>query len=65
VTEQFILNEGLATAAEMERWRADAVLQVEEAVATVQREPAPDPDTEDWCALSTRGLGDSYDGGCH
>ena len=64
VTEQFILNEGLATAAEMERWRADAVLQVEEAVATAQREPAPDPDAEDWCALSTRGLGDSYDGGC-
>jgi len=65
VTEQFILGEGLATAAELERWRAETVLQVEETVATVQREPAPDPDAEDWCALSTRRLGDVYDGGCH
>jgi pyruvate dehydrogenase E1 component alpha subunit/2-oxoisovalerate dehydrogenase E1 component alpha subunit len=65
VTEQFILAEGLATAPELERWRAATVQQVEEAVATVQREPAPDPDTEEWCALSTRRLGDAYDGGCH
>jgi len=61
VTEQFILEENLATVAELERWRANAVQQVEEAVATAQREPAPDPDTEDWCALSTRRLGDGYD----
>jgi pyruvate dehydrogenase E1 component alpha subunit/2-oxoisovalerate dehydrogenase E1 component alpha subunit len=61
LTEQSILKEGLATTAEMERWRAGAVLQVEEAVAAAQREPAPDPDTEDWCALSTRRLGDGYD----
>ena len=65
VTEQFILEEKLATDAELERWRANAVHQVEEAVATTQREPAPDPDAEDWCALSTRHLGDAYDGGCH
>jgi acetoin:2,6-dichlorophenolindophenol oxidoreductase subunit alpha len=65
VTEQFILEQGLATAVELERWRANAVHQVEEAVAKAQREPAPDPDAEDWCALSTRRLGDGYDGGCH
>ncbi len=64
LTEQFILEEGLATTAELERWRANAVLQVEEAVAAAQREPAPDPDGEDWCALSTRRLGEAYDGGC-
>jgi pyruvate dehydrogenase E1 component alpha subunit/2-oxoisovalerate dehydrogenase E1 component alpha subunit len=58
LTEQFIVNEGLATAEDLEGWRANAVLQVEEAVATAQREPAPDPDAEDWCALSTRRLGD-------
>jgi len=61
LTEQFILAEGLATAADLDRWRADAVHQVEEAVAAAQREPAPDPDAEDWCALSTRRLGDGYD----
>jgi acetoin:2,6-dichlorophenolindophenol oxidoreductase subunit alpha len=65
LTEEFIEKEGLATAAEMERWRANAVQQVEEAVAAAQREPAPDPDSEDWCALSTRHLGDGYNGGCH
>lgn len=65
VTEQFILAEGLATAADLEHWRAATVQQVEEVVATVQREPAPDPDTEEWCALSTRRLGEAYDGGCH
>jgi pyruvate dehydrogenase E1 component alpha subunit/2-oxoisovalerate dehydrogenase E1 component alpha subunit len=64
LAEQLILDEGLATEAELERWRANAVHQVEEAVATAQREPAPDPDAEDWCALSTRRLGDGYDGGC-
>ena len=65
LTEQFILDEGFATAADLEHWRANAVRQIEEAVATAQREPAPDPDTEDWCALSTRRLVDAYDGGCH
>jgi TPP-dependent pyruvate/acetoin dehydrogenase alpha subunit len=60
LTEQSILKEGLATQQEMDQWRANAVHQVEEAVATAQREPAPDPDAEDWCALSTRRLGDGY-----
>lgn len=65
LTEQFILSEGLATTAEMEQWRANAVQQVEESVAAAQREPKPDPDAEDWCALATRHLGDVYGGGCH
>jgi pyruvate dehydrogenase E1 component alpha subunit/2-oxoisovalerate dehydrogenase E1 component alpha subunit len=64
LAEQSILNEGLATLPEMERWRANAVHQVEEAVAAAQREPAPDPDAQEWCALATRRLGDGYDGGC-
>jgi hypothetical protein len=29
------------------------VLEVEQAVATVQREGSPDPFTQDWSALST------------
>jgi pyruvate dehydrogenase E1 component alpha subunit/2-oxoisovalerate dehydrogenase E1 component alpha subunit len=65
LAEQFIRDEGLATAADLDRWRAAAVQQIEEAVATAQREPAPDPEVEDWCALSTRRLGDSYGAGCH
>ena len=65
LAEQHILDERLATAEELQEWRARVVQQVEEAVATAQREPAPDPDAEDWCALSTRHLADVYDGGCH
>jgi pyruvate dehydrogenase E1 component alpha subunit/2-oxoisovalerate dehydrogenase E1 component alpha subunit len=61
LTEQFILAEGLASASDLDRWRANAVQQVEEAVAAAQREPAPDPNTEDWCALSTRHMVDGYD----
>ena len=34
--------------------------QIEEAVAIAQREPAPDPNTEDWCALATRHLSDGF-----
>ncbi|MGA3172351.1 MAG: thiamine pyrophosphate-dependent dehydrogenase E1 component subunit alpha [Chthoniobacteraceae bacterium] len=56
VTEQTILTERMATEADLDQWRAAAVHQVEEAVATALREPAPDPDVEDWCALSTRRL---------
>jgi pyruvate dehydrogenase E1 component alpha subunit/2-oxoisovalerate dehydrogenase E1 component alpha subunit len=65
LTEQFILDEGLATSADLDRWRANAVQQIEETVATAQREPAPDPEAEDWCALATRRLGDAYGAGCH
>ncbi len=58
LAEQFILNEGLADGGGNRSVAGSAVHQVEEAVATAQREPAPDPDAEDWCALSTRHLGE-------
>jgi pyruvate dehydrogenase E1 component alpha subunit/2-oxoisovalerate dehydrogenase E1 component alpha subunit len=37
-------------------WRAEAVQKVEEAVATAQREPGPDPFKETWCAISSKHL---------
>jgi len=37
-------------------WRQESVTRVEEAVAKVQREPAPDPYKEDWYALSSKHL---------
>lgn len=46
------------SAKEIAQWRAEAVSKVEDAVARVQREPAPDAIDEDWCALSERGLAD-------
>lgn len=63
LTEQSILSEGMATQEQLDQWRAEAVRQVEEAVATAQREPAPDPNQEDWRALSTRRLIEGYEPG--
>lgn len=56
----FLLAKGWADAATLEQWRQSAVQTVEEAVATVGREPAPDPNTEIWCALATRHLQETF-----
>jgi pyruvate dehydrogenase E1 component alpha subunit/2-oxoisovalerate dehydrogenase E1 component alpha subunit len=56
VAEERLLRERWASPGELEECSRDAVRQVEEAVAIVQREAAPDPFKEDWCALATRRL---------
>ena len=55
-----LVERGWASATDLECWRDAALRQVEEAVATVQREPAPDPNEENWCALSTPELDDTF-----
>ncbi len=59
-TRARLLELGWATEADLAEWREEALGQIEEAVATVQREPAPDPNTECWNALSTPHLLDGY-----
>lgn len=61
VSEESLLRQALATAAELAAWRAEAIQKVEEAVAKVQREPTPDPFVEDWAALSSRHLAEPHD----
>jgi pyruvate dehydrogenase E1 component alpha subunit/2-oxoisovalerate dehydrogenase E1 component alpha subunit len=56
VAEDYLRDQRWADAATLESWRAEAARQVDEAVATVQREPAPDPYAEDWCALASKHL---------
>lgn len=56
VAEDHLLRQRWADSKTIETWRSEAVRQVEEAVATVQREPAPDPYQETWCALASRHL---------
>lgn len=56
VTEEYLSRQGWAGAKQFEEWRAEAVQKVEDAVATVQREAAPDPYREKWHALSTTNL---------
>jgi TPP-dependent pyruvate/acetoin dehydrogenase alpha subunit len=61
VAEEHLLREGWADAEAIRVLRQQVVQEVAEAVATVQREPAPDPYKENWCALSSRHLVDVFE----
>ncbi len=61
VAEETIINLNLAGPEKLTEWRKDAAAQVEEAIATAQKEPVPEGDKEDWCALATRDLVDHLD----
>src|SRR6266403_1616997 len=56
--EQTIIESNLLDQDTLAEWRKDAVAQVDDAVATAQKEAVPEADKEDWCALSTRDLVD-------
>jgi pyruvate dehydrogenase E1 component alpha subunit/2-oxoisovalerate dehydrogenase E1 component alpha subunit len=60
LAECALLERGWMSAAELETLREETLRQIEETVATVQREPAPDPDQENWCALSNESLDDLF-----
>jgi pyruvate dehydrogenase E1 component alpha subunit/2-oxoisovalerate dehydrogenase E1 component alpha subunit len=61
VCEKYLLDQGLADAATLAAWRNETSQQVEEVVAKVQREPAPDPYKEDWCALASKHLSEGHE----
>ena len=56
VSEETLIQQGWADAATIAQWRTESVSKVESTVATVQREPAPDPYGHDWTAISSRQL---------
>jgi TPP-dependent pyruvate/acetoin dehydrogenase alpha subunit len=58
LAEKKIVDLEMADAATLQSWREDAAKQVDEAIATAQKEAAPDADKEDWHAISTRELVD-------
>jgi acetoin:2,6-dichlorophenolindophenol oxidoreductase subunit alpha len=58
VAEQTIIDSNLLDPNTLAEWRKEAVAQVDEAVATAQKEAVPESDKEDWCALSNRELVD-------
>src|ERR671922_1587789 len=58
VAEQTITDLNLIDSETLAEWRKDTVAQVDEAIAAAQKEPVPEGDKEDWCALSTRHLVD-------
>jgi TPP-dependent pyruvate/acetoin dehydrogenase alpha subunit len=61
VAEQKIIESNLLDPGTLAEWRKDAAAQVDEAVATAQKEAVPEADKEDWCALSVRDLVDHAD----
>lgn len=60
VSEEMLIQESWASVETLASWRAEIVQEVETAVATVQREPAPNPFIEDWAAISSRHLGELH-----
>jgi pyruvate dehydrogenase E1 component alpha subunit/2-oxoisovalerate dehydrogenase E1 component alpha subunit len=54
VARERVRAEGWADEQALEAWREEAAAEVEEAFALVQREPAPDPFSENWRALASR-----------
>jgi pyruvate dehydrogenase E1 component alpha subunit/2-oxoisovalerate dehydrogenase E1 component alpha subunit len=53
VAEHDLQERRWADADTLTQWRAEVIQEVEEAVAKVQREPAPDPYAQNWCALAS------------
>jgi pyruvate dehydrogenase E1 component alpha subunit/2-oxoisovalerate dehydrogenase E1 component alpha subunit len=60
VAEEHLLKQQWTDAATLTEWRNEAARKVEETVATVRREPGPDPFRENWCALSAKHLSEGY-----
>jgi pyruvate dehydrogenase E1 component alpha subunit/2-oxoisovalerate dehydrogenase E1 component alpha subunit len=56
VAREQLIGRGWATVAQLDALRDQALSEVEQACATALREPLPDPNQEDWCALHTRRL---------
>jgi acetoin:2,6-dichlorophenolindophenol oxidoreductase subunit alpha len=56
IAEEHARDQGWLDPGQMEMWRTDTALQVEEAISISQREPGPDPFQVDWSALASRHL---------
>jgi pyruvate dehydrogenase E1 component alpha subunit/2-oxoisovalerate dehydrogenase E1 component alpha subunit len=60
LSEAELARKGWADPAQIGAWRVEAQKRVEEAVAQVQREPALDPYKEDWRALASKHLVETW-----
>jgi pyruvate dehydrogenase E1 component alpha subunit/2-oxoisovalerate dehydrogenase E1 component alpha subunit len=59
VAESSLLKDGVLTADQLTELRAECVREVDQAVATAQHEPVPDPFAQDWRALSSAHLSET------
>ena len=60
VAEEFLLRQKWITASQIAGMRDEIVHEIETAVAQVQREPDPDPFTEEWHAIASRHLSEGH-----
>ncbi len=60
VAEQQLMAHGWADKIAIESWRGEVAHQVEEAIATAQREAPPDPYKENWCSLASKHLVETH-----
>jgi acetoin:2,6-dichlorophenolindophenol oxidoreductase subunit alpha len=60
IAEEFLLRQKWTDTATLATWRSKIIREIEEAVAQVQREPAPDPFTENWSAISSEHLSETH-----
>ena len=63
VAQAQLLRRAWADAEGVRAFREQAIREVDQAIATVQREPAPDPYKENWCALASRHLSERFESG--
>jgi pyruvate dehydrogenase E1 component alpha subunit/2-oxoisovalerate dehydrogenase E1 component alpha subunit len=61
VAEEILLRQKWMDVSQMAVLRSKFVLEVDEAVAKVQREPTPDPFAEEWSAISTKHLNEGHE----
>ena len=61
VAEEFFIRQKWMDASQLAALRNELIREVEDAVAKVQREPAPDPFTEEWRAISTGHLNEGHE----
>ncbi len=60
VAEEKLLARNWTDASQLAVWRSQMIQEIEEVVAQVQREPAPDPFTEEWRAYASGHLSETH-----
>lgn len=61
VAEEYLIRQKWADPAALAAWRSEAIHEIEQVIARVQREPAPDPFVEEWRAISSKQLSETHD----
>lgn len=60
VAEEILISNKWATKEEIEGWKKRAIVEVDSLVEQVFKEPIPDPNKEDWRAISSKHLVDTH-----